>query len=41
LQARIIAVADIFEALTARDRPYKPAIPLIKAISILQEEADR
>ncbi|MFO7728119.1 MAG: HD domain-containing phosphohydrolase [Desulfonatronovibrio sp.] len=35
LQARIIAVADVFEALTARDRPYKKPIPLDKALEIL------
>lgn len=28
LQARILAVADIFEALTAADRPYKQPTPL-------------
>lgn len=36
LQARIIAVADVFEALTARDRPYKKPIPLEKALDILK-----
>jgi len=35
LQARILAVADIFEALTARDRPYKKPMPLSQAIKIL------
>ena len=35
LQARIMAVADIFEALTASDRPYKPPMPLSKAIQIM------
>jgi HD-GYP domain-containing protein (c-di-GMP phosphodiesterase class II) len=35
LQARVMAVADIFEALTARDRPYKPPMPLSKAVQIL------
>jgi len=38
LQARIMAVADIFEALTAADRPYKPAIPLEKSLDILRME---
>lgn len=38
LQARIMAVADIFEALTAADRPYKPAIPLEKSLDILRFE---
>lgn len=33
--ARIMAVADIFEALTASDRPYKKAKSLSEAIKIL------
>jgi len=41
LQARMLAIADIFDALTAKDRPYKPAIPIPKSLSIIQEEADR
>ncbi len=39
--ARILAVADFFEALTATDRPYKKPMPLEKALSILQGEVDR
>ncbi len=35
LQARIMAVADIFEALTAKDRPYKEPMKLAQAIKIL------
>jgi len=35
LQARILAVADVFEALSARDRPYKEPMSLSKAIQIL------
>ncbi len=35
LQARILAVADVFEALTARDRPYKRPMPLSQALKIL------
>ncbi len=41
IQARMLAVADIFDALTAKDRPYKPAIPIPKSLNIIQEEADR
>lgn len=41
LGARILAVADVYDALTAQDRPYKPAIGHSRAASILQEEADR
>ncbi|MGB1140016.1 MAG: HD domain-containing phosphohydrolase, partial [Halioglobus sp.] len=32
---RILAIADIFEALTASDRPYKKAKPLSEAIAIM------
>jgi HD-GYP domain-containing protein (c-di-GMP phosphodiesterase class II) len=35
LQARIIAVADIYEALTASDRPYKPGKTLSETFKIL------
>ena len=35
LEARILAVADIFEALTAPDRPYKEPTPLSRVIRIL------
>lgn len=38
---QILAIVDIFEALTAKDRPYKPAIPVDKAIAIVQAEVDR
>lgn len=39
LQSKIMAVADIFDALTAHDRAYKKAVPLERAISILDAEA--
>jgi len=35
LQARIVAIADIFEALTARDRPYKAPSSKGEALEIL------
>ncbi len=35
LQARIMAIADIFEALTAKDRPYKTPMALSQAVGIL------
>ena len=38
IQTRMLATADIFDALTAIDRPYKPPIPVEKAIKILKEE---
>lgn len=36
LQARIIAIADVFEGLTAPDRPYKKPYKLSKALKILK-----
>jgi HD-GYP domain-containing protein (c-di-GMP phosphodiesterase class II) len=36
--ARIVAVADVYEALTA-DRPYRPAMPVETALAILRSEA--
>src|SRR5471030_3529977 len=35
LQARMMAIADIFEALTAADRPYKKAKSLSEALGIM------
>lgn len=40
LGSRLMAVADVFDSLTASDRPYKPAIPLERALHILQAMAD-
>lgn len=40
LGARIIAVADFFDALTT-DRPYRSAYPLQQAIKIMKKEAGR
>ena len=37
--SRMMTIADIYDALTATDRPYKPAVPKTKAIDILQHEA--
>lgn len=34
-QARILALVDFYEALTAQDRPYKKGMPLAKALQIL------
>jgi HD-GYP domain-containing protein (c-di-GMP phosphodiesterase class II) len=39
IQSKMMAIADIFDALTASDRPYKKAVPLEKALGILQLEA--
>jgi HD-GYP domain-containing protein (c-di-GMP phosphodiesterase class II) len=38
VQARIMTIADIFDALTASDRPYKKAMPAEKALQILEDE---
>jgi len=35
VQARAMAIADIFEALTAGDRPYKEAMKISQALTIL------
>jgi HD-GYP domain-containing protein (c-di-GMP phosphodiesterase class II) len=37
LAARMMAIADIFEALTASDRPYKKAKTLSESLKILQK----
>lgn len=37
-ESRMMTVADIFDALTAADRPYKKAMPLERALDILQQE---
>jgi len=41
LQARIMTVADIYDALTAKDRAYKKAVPHTVALDILRNEAKR
>jgi HD-GYP domain-containing protein (c-di-GMP phosphodiesterase class II) len=40
LGAKLMSVTDIFDALTAGDRPYKPSMPVERAISILRAEVD-
>ncbi len=39
VQSKMMAIADIYDALTASDRPYKRAVPLPKALDILRFEA--
>lgn len=39
VQARMMAIADVYDALAATDRPYKKSVPLEKTLSILEEEA--
>ncbi|PKN72989.1 MAG: metal-dependent phosphohydrolase [Deltaproteobacteria bacterium HGW-Deltaproteobacteria-10] len=36
LQSRIIAIADVFEALTAKDRPYKKGKSIAEALKIME-----
>ncbi len=36
--SRIMTICDIFDALTAADRPYKPAMPVERALDVLQSE---
>jgi 3',5'-cyclic-nucleotide phosphodiesterase len=38
LQTRILTISDIYDALTARDRPYKQAIPPERALDLIAEE---
>ena len=40
IEARIVAVADVFDALTSK-RPYKEAWPVEKAVALLKEEAGK
>ncbi|MBL0211442.1 MAG: GAF domain-containing protein [Holophagaceae bacterium] len=40
VQSRAMTISDIFDALTAQDRPYKLAVPLSKSLNILNEEAN-
>jgi HD-GYP domain-containing protein (c-di-GMP phosphodiesterase class II) len=41
LQTRMMTISDIFDALTASDRPYKAAVPVEIALDILGHEAKR
>lgn len=39
IQAKMMAITDIYDALVARDRPYKKAVPYERALNILENEA--
>jgi len=39
IQSRALANAEVVDALTARDRPYKGAVALERSLAILEEEA--
>jgi HD-GYP domain-containing protein (c-di-GMP phosphodiesterase class II) len=38
LQTRIMTISDIYDALTAQDRPYKRAVPFERALEIMTDE---
>jgi HD-GYP domain-containing protein (c-di-GMP phosphodiesterase class II) len=38
IETRIMTIADIFDALTAADRPYKKAVPMDRALGIIESE---
>ena len=38
LQSKIMAIADMFDALIAHDRPYQPAVPIERALDIIGQE---
>jgi HD-GYP domain-containing protein (c-di-GMP phosphodiesterase class II) len=40
LQSKMMAISDIYDALTASDRPYKKAVPHQMALDIIKQEAD-
>ena len=40
-QSKMMTIADIFDALSATDRPYKRAVPRERALDILHDEAKR
>ena len=35
VQSKLMSIADIYDALTASDRPYKKAVPVERALDIL------
>jgi HD-GYP domain-containing protein (c-di-GMP phosphodiesterase class II) len=36
VQSKMMSIADVFDALTASDRPYKKAVPVERAVDILE-----
>lgn len=38
VESRMLTIADIFDALTASDRPYKAAVPVLRALSIIESD---
>ncbi len=39
VQSKLMAVADVYDALTAADRPYKAAVSVERSLEILDQEA--
>ncbi|MDR3684228.1 MAG: response regulator [Geothrix sp.] len=39
VQSKLMAVTDVYDALTAADRPYKAAVSLERSLEILEQEA--
>jgi HD-GYP domain-containing protein (c-di-GMP phosphodiesterase class II) len=39
VQSQIMTIADIYDALTASDRPYKPRLSIDRSLAILHQEA--
>ena len=40
MQVRFLTIIDVYDALTAEDRPYKPPMPSEKAFGILDSMAN-
>ena len=40
MQTRMMTISDIYDALTAPDRPYKPSLPRERALNIIQYEVE-
>jgi len=39
IQSKLMAITDVYDALTAADRPYKAAVSLERSLEILEQEA--
>jgi len=39
VQSKLMAVTDVYDALTASDRPYKAAVSVERSLQILEQEA--
>ena len=40
-QSKMMTISDIYDALSASDRPYKKAVPMERALDIISQEAKR